>query len=231
MDNQQISASKVISELQRYEHAILEQSEWYQQIFTHQKVEYHGKPLPTLLSIGKLNAFLESGLMAYTAKVDIPIVGGGTHSIPGLEKKVYNAKVANNFVQFCLTEGTGACLCVMQDGSIKLVPNYLTAGNSDLVCVLQYSSTLTDFSNKGLGQFANCINLVYVPPIPEGVKDLSNAFYHCISLNCPIHIPSTVTNVKGMLDGCTNFNNKIIGESFLKCQGHENYLTFYSCPY
>ena len=231
MSNQQISAAKVVAELQKYQHTILEQSEWYQQIFSHEKVEYHGKSLPTLVSIGKLNVFLESGLMAYTAKVEIPVLNGGVHTIPGLERKVYNAKVADTFHQFCLTEGTGSCLCAMLDGSIKLVPTYLLPGNQDIVAVLQFSSTMTDFNSKGIGQFAHCTNLVYVPPIPDGVTDLSNAFINCESLNCPIYIPSSVKTVEGMLNGCTSFNSNIYGNMFLNCIGHESYLQYYTESY
>lgn len=232
MNSQDITAAYIVNELQEYHHELLTQHEWYKQIFNHEICTVKCKRMPTLQSVSSLATFFESGLLLYTAKVEIPVVGdGGTHSIRALERKVHSKYVADNFAQFCLTEDIGACLCIMTDGVMKFVPPYLIPGNSDIVSVLQFSSNTTDFGNRGLGLFSDCIRLVYIPPIPEGVTDLTNAFKGCRALNCPIYIPSTVENVSGMLDECINFNSKIIGDAFLTSRGHEKYIDFYSNSY
>lgn len=232
MSSQEITSTYVVEELQKYYHDLLTDHVWYRQIFNHEQCKVKCKRMPTLQSIKKLATFFESGLLLYTAKVEIPMVGGGSpHRIISLERKVHSRYAAKHFEQFCLTEGTGACLCVMTDGLMKFVPPYLIPGNTDIVSVLQFSSALTDFSSRGLGLFSDCINLVYVPPIPEGVTKLTNAFKGCKSLNCPIYIPSTVEDTTGMLDGCVNFDNRIMGEAFLSSKGHEKYMDFFSNSY
>lgn len=232
MDNQSITSTYIVDELQKYHQELLINHTWYQQIFNHEQCSVKCKRMPTLQTISSLATFFESGLLLYTAKVEIPFVGhGGVHRIIPLERKVHSKYTAQQFEQFCLTEGTGACLCVMSDGKVKLVPSSLIIGNSEIISVLQFSSSITDFSSRGLGLFSACKSLVYIPPIPEGVVSLENAFKDCISLNCPIYLPSTIEDVTGMLDGCTSFDSKIIGDSFLTCKGHEKYMDFYSNSY
>lgn len=228
MDKQAITSTYIVDELQKYHQSLLVNHEWYQQIFNHRQCDIKCKRMPTLLTISTLATFFESGLLLYTAKVEFPILGeGGVHCIRALERKVHNRYAAQHFEHFCLTEGTGDCLCVMLDGSIMLVPPYLITGNPDIVSVLQFSSTINDFSNRGQGLFSDCINLRYIPPIPEGVTNLSYAFKGSRLLNCPIHLPSTVTSIVGMLDGCETFDSKIHGDAFMSCEGHEDYMNFY----
>lgn len=232
MNSQEITSTYLVDELQNYYHDILTQHEWYQQIINHKTCSVKCKCMPTLQSISTLATFFESGLLLYTAKVELPIVGDtAVHQINSLERKVHSKYTARHFEQFCLTEGTGACLCYMTDGALKLVPPYLIPGNRDIVSVIQFASAITDFSNRGLGLFSDCVNLVYVPPIPDGVTDMSKAFKGCKSLCCPIYIPATVQDVTGMLDDCISFSSQIIGDTFLTCKGHEKYMNFYSHSY
>ena len=224
-------ASYYVDLLQQYFHGITKQSEIYKQVFAHQCVHYSGKELPALRDISPIKLFIKSDLKLYNARVEIPILNGEIHSIPELTCQLYDKYVAENYAQFCLTEGTGACLCAMDNGDLVLVPINLLRGNKHVISVLQFASSLKSFRFGNCGCFGFCKNLIYVPPIPEGVTNLELAFQDCTSLNCPIYLPSTVKSIKGMLDGCVSFNSKIYGESFLSCRGSEEYLQFYGGSY
>lgn len=224
-------AAQYVNILQQYFSSLTQQSDIYQQVFTHQRRHYSGKELPALRDIDSIKLFIKSEFKLYNARVEIPILNGELHSIPELTCQLYDRYAADNYAQFCLTEGTGACLCVMSNSDLMLVPTNLLRGNKQIISVLQFASSLKQFKFGSYGCFSFCENLIYIPPIPEGVTDLELAFHGCTSLDCPIFLPSTAKNVKDMLKGCTSFNNKIYGESFLSCTGSEEYLQFYGGSY
>lgn len=75
--------------------------------------------------------------------------------------------------------------------------------------------------------FLDCINLRRMPAIPEGAKDLSEAFRNCASLgaaegdseteNLLTGIPSTAENISSMFADC----NLLRGELFINCNAEE----------
>lgn len=75
--------------------------------------------------------------------------------------------------------------------------------------------------------FLDCINLRRMPAIPEGAKDLSEAFRNCASLgaaegdseteNLLTGIPSTAENISSMFADC----NLLRGELFIDCNAEE----------
>ena len=115
-------------------------------------------------------------IFSHTAEVKIPILNESVRKIPELTCKVYNEYTAKNFAQFCLTEGIGACLCYLTDGTLAYVPYEVLTGNESIVSIIQFSSAFKSFVRNGVGLFTGCKNLVYIPPLPEGVKDFSYAF-------------------------------------------------------
>lgn len=211
-DLNRIPYSKLLRLLQEYyEETFVMASSVAQDIFSHTTRKYYGKSMPKLFQLEPLTSFFETAVASYTAEVKIPILDESVRKIPELTRKVYKEHVAKNFAQYCLTEGIGACLCYMIDGTLMYVPYEVLTGNEDIVSVIQFSSTFESFVRNGNGLFMGCKNLVYVPPLPEGVKDFSYAFKDCVSLNCPIYLPSTAKNVRGMLAGCKKFDSIITG--------------------
>ena len=130
----------------------------------------------------------------------------------------------------------GNCLVQLTNGKITLRYSKDISGSKDIVAVLAFPSDMTSFceyiayyvpvdnldecgqihSMSLSGIFSDLPNLVYVPPIPEGVTDLQFAFQGCPKLNCPIHIPSTATRLFGMLNECDSFSSEIFIHSAQK---------------
>lgn len=213
-DLNRIPYSKLLALLNDYyEKTFIMSSDVARDIFSHTTRVYNGKPMPKLYQLEPLTLFFETAVTSYTAEVKIPILNESVRKIPELTCKVYNEYTAKNFAQFCLTEGIGACLCYLTDGTLAYVPYEVLTGNESIVSIIQFSSAFKSFVRNGVGLFTGCRNLVYIPPLPEGVKDFSYAFKDCVNLNCPIYLPSTAEHVEGMLAGCTKFDSSITGGS------------------
>lgn len=108
-------------------------------------------------------------------------------------------------------------LCAFTDGSLGLVffSYYKVPG---VVAILEFPVGVESYfgtvetEHEWVESFGFCCNmrdLVYIPPIPEGVKYLNFSFQNCPKLNCPIFLPSTVISCRGMLEGCTSFSSPI----------------------
>ncbi len=211
-DFNKIPYSKLLAMLNKYyDETFIMASSVAQDIFSHTTRKYYGKAMPKLFQLQPLTSFFETAVVSYTAEVKIPILNESIRIIPELTCKVHKESVAKNFAQYCLTEGIGACLCYMTDGTLMYVPYEALTGNESIVSVIQFSSTFKSFVRNSNGLFMGCRNLVYIPPLPEGVEDFSYAFKDCSNLNCPIYLPSTAKNVRGMLAGCKKFDSLITG--------------------
>lgn len=126
-----------------------------------------------------------------------------------------------------ITDEPAVNLVQLCDGSIKLISVHERVKQNELIAVLQFSP-----SDCGLSFIRpvpepitvagiDCVNfekagfcrdsaeLRFVPPIPEGVENLEEAFMGCEKFNCPIFLPSTIKNCKDMLKGCRSFRSKI----------------------
>lgn len=118
-------------------------------------------------------------------------------------------------------------LVLLNDGATRLVDVY-GMPKKQLVAILQFSPKDCGLSYvtgnpepitvKGIdwidffvaGCCQNCKELVFIPPVPEGVSTLREAFIGCIKLNCPIFLPSTIKDCTDMLKGCDSFRSKIV---------------------
>lgn len=137
-------------------------------------------------------------------------------------------------------------LVLLSDGTMHLVDVH-DMPKKQVVAVIQFSPNDCSLSYisgrpapmtvKGIdwvdfyvdGCCRDCRELVFIPPIPEGVTTLREAFYNCSKLNCPIFLPSTIENCTDMLEGCSSFSNKIILPNNLQItdvQGLDRYAQY-----
>lgn len=136
-------------------------------------------------------------------------------------------------------------LVLLGSGELALLDTQQQMGYQDIIAVIQFSSHEPGLSRlsacpepitvKGIdcvnfkisGFCQNCKNLVFIPPIPEGVESLRLAFKGCLSLNCPIFLPESIRDCTSMLEGVP-FSSKIYLPSPLKIsdvEGLQEYST------